>query len=167
MDRLRREYDDKEDAEAVREAWVHIDKVLADDERLFLHLDDPEYLAIEAALSQPIDAEGKWLKDPAVIAYSEMVWGDILRAEADAKLRASFKNTLPLVPGGAPTIPALLTRSDGRTPLVRGSAEFAFRGAGPGQVLGSTNGGHRGGEERGAGNLVGLRGPTVNPSSAA
>ena len=117
---------DRIEAKLYAEAMEFRTKALDDGERLFLHLDDPEYLALKPVLSQDADTEGRWLKEPAVMAYSEMVWGDFLRAEQEAKIRASFTHTLPLEASGAPTLPAILTRSDGRTLLYEARLNSIF-----------------------------------------
>ena len=126
LEAFKAECADRVDAREWAEGMAVWTKALADDERLFLHLDDPEYQALVPVLSLEADTDGRWLKDPAVIAYSEMAWGDFLRAELDAKTRASFTHTLPLLPGPAHEIPAILTRSDGRTLLYGGRLNSIF-----------------------------------------
>ena len=105
---------------------ARIDKLLALDERT----DDQRYDdAIAAAEDREDRIEAK------LYAEAMEFWTKVLadaQAEADdlwfqdAYDRNSFKNTLPLVPGGASTIPALLTRSDGRTLLYEGRLNSLF-----------------------------------------
>ena len=105
-------------------------------EREYLHLDDPDYPDLEAAMNGDDEAASK----AAMEEYSRRL--ALCRAAdeerqrdadtaarnfgLDLKVRAAFRFTLPLVPGDASEIPPILTRSDGATLLYEARLNSIF-----------------------------------------
>ena len=106
---------------AVKHKWED-----AADRELF-HLDDPDYADLVAAMNgDDEDASKVAIEEYASRLASRRADDEEQQRDAetaalnfglDLKSRASFKYTLPLVPGDASEIPAIFTRSDGRTLL--------------------------------------------------
>ena len=88
--------------------------------------DDERYESFEAYRAECADRV-----DAREYAEGWAFWYKCLDAaegarELDAQTRASFTHTLPLVPGEASELPAILTRSDGRTLLYEGRLNAIF-----------------------------------------
>ena len=105
-------------------------------EREYLHLDDPDYPDLLASMNgDDEDASKVALTEYASRLASRRADDEEQQRDADAdatnfcldlKARASFKHTLPLVPGTASEIRPILTRSDGRTLLYEARLNSIF-----------------------------------------